>query len=83
MGRRGIKEYKAGEALELILADRDREVLRCPSCGSKSFNRSPKKRLTETPGDSYRQVRITCKECNRSAVYVPHRLTQPSEPQYT
>ena len=34
VGRRGIKEYRAPEALILIAADRDQKPLVCPSCGA-------------------------------------------------
>ena len=46
MGRRAIKEYRAAEALQLILADRDRERLACPSCGHPAIERTPGRSVT-------------------------------------
>ena len=83
MARRGIKEYKASEALGLILADRDNMDLSCPCCGAKEIERIPKRKLRHTPGDIYRQVKLRCAECGRSAVYSPRAVTQPSEPQFS
>src|SRR5579884_2784675 len=34
VGRRGVKEYRAPEALALIAADREHVPLVCPSCGT-------------------------------------------------
>ena len=76
MARRGIKEFKAAEALELIMADRAREELVCPSCGNNDFDRFPKRRLNDTPGEAYRQVKLTCSKCERSAVYSPLAMAQ-------
>src|SRR2546427_5678623 len=42
--RRGIKEYRAPEALALIAADRERTLLVCPSCGTRSIQRVPRRR---------------------------------------
>jgi len=78
VGRRGIKEYRAAEALQLILADRDRGNLACPSCGHRTIERTPKRRLAKGR-DSYRQVTLRCGKCGRHAVYVPQKVTQPSE----
>lgn len=78
MGRRGVKEYRASEALQLILADRDREQLICPSCGNADIDRTPKRRLPKSRGASYRQVTLKCGKCGRQAVYVPRNVTQPS-----
>lgn len=82
MGRRGINEYKAGEALEVISADRNKESVSCPSCGHSQFDRSPRKRLTDTPGELYRQVRLTCRKCKRSAVYMPKNFVPMVEPEF-
>lgn len=79
VGRRGIKEYRANEALQLILADRDRERLICPSCGNGSIERTPKRRLPRSRSQTYRQVTLRCAKCGRQAVYVPRDVTQPSE----
>ena len=83
MGRRGIKEYRAAEALQLILADRDREPLMCPSCGHKRIDRVPKKRLPKSRWNSHRQVTLRCTKCGRQAAYVPRNVTQPSYNQLT
>jgi predicted RNA-binding Zn-ribbon protein involved in translation (DUF1610 family) len=81
VGRRGIKEYRAHEALQLILADRDHEPLSCPSCGHKTITRTPRRRLTPTWRDPYRHVTLKCGKCGRQAVYVPRNVTQPSDTQ--
>lgn len=79
VGRRGIKEFRAPEALQLILADRDREPLVCPSCGNSGIERSPKRRLPKARALSHRQVTLRCGKCGRQAVYIPQNVTQPSE----
>ncbi len=79
VGRRGIKEFRAPEALQLILADRDREPLICPSCGNGSIERTPKRRLPKNRAQTYRQVTLKCGKCGRQAVYIPPQVTQPSE----
>lgn len=79
MGRRGIKEYRAAEALQLILADRDREQMACPSCGHKGIDRTPKKRLPQNRWQSHRLVTLRCRKCGRQAAYVPANTTQPSD----
>ena len=81
VGRRGVKEYRADEALQLILADRDKEPLSCPSCGADAIERTPKRRLSAAKWDRYRQVTLRCSECNRHASYVPPHVTQPSAPE--
>lgn len=78
MGRRGVKEYRASEALQLILADRDREPLVCPSCGHDGIDRTPKRRLPRNRSDAHRQVTLKCTKCGRQAAYVPRNVTQPS-----
>src|ERR1700694_3218666 len=50
VGRRGIKEYRAPEALALIAADREHAHLVCPSCGTRTIQRSPRRRPPR-PGD--------------------------------
>jgi len=71
VGRRGIKEYRAAEALTLIAADRDHKVLVCPSCGSSSIERTPERDpLHDT--DSGR-ITLHCGACGRSAVYLAGR----------
>ncbi len=78
VGRRGVKEYRAAEALQLILADRDREPLACPSCGHRTIQRTPRRRLPKDRRESHRQVTLKCSKCGRQAVYVPRNVTQPS-----
>ena len=56
MGRRGIKEYRAAEALVLIAADRDHRPLVCPTCSTPSIDRNPKR--NEEPAG---RVTLTCK----------------------
>ncbi len=79
MGRRGVKEYRAPEALQLILADRDRQDLVCPSCGSEDIVRTPKRRVRKVRWEADRQVTLHCTNCGRHAAYVPKAVTQPSE----
>lgn len=80
MGRRGVKEYRAAEALQLILADRDRMGLVCPSCGGESIERTPKRRLRGARRESpHRRVILKCGDCGRQAAYVPRNVTQPSD----
>ncbi len=82
MGRRAIKEYRAAEALQLILADRDRERLVCPSCGHRAIDRTPRRRFfPNARQDTYRQVTLRCSKCGRQAAYVPRNVTQPSHPE--
>jgi hypothetical protein len=68
VGRRGIKEYRAAEALILIAADRDHKPLVCPSCGSNEIDRIPK-RSPRTAADQGR-ITLHCNACGRSAVYL-------------
>jgi predicted RNA-binding Zn-ribbon protein involved in translation (DUF1610 family) len=80
MGRRGIKEYRASEALQLILADRDHGELVCPSCGGTHIERTPRRRLRGVRREApYRRVILRCEKCGRQAAYVPKNVTQPSE----
>ncbi len=81
MGRRGVKEYRADEALQLILSDRDQDPMCCPSCGSDKIERTPKRRLSSARWDRYRHVTLRCTSCNRHASYVPPNVTQPSHPE--
>jgi len=72
VGRRGVKEFRAAEALALIAADRDHKILVCPTCGSPTIERNPKR------GDlSSGRITLTCKSCSRCAVYLA-RGTPPS-----
>ncbi len=68
MGRRGVKEYRAAEALMLIAADRDHRPLVCPSCSSDEIVRTPR-RLPRGAPDLGR-ITLHCSACGRSAVYL-------------
>ena len=72
MGRRGIKEYRAPEALALIAADREHTHLVCPSCGTRSIQRVPRRRGARDLVMVTRSERITltCQSCNRHASYI-------------
>ena len=77
MGRRGIKEYRAAEALLLISADRDgRNSLVCPSCNA-SVARSP----TRCAGEACGRVTLRCAECGRSASYIDRLAHQEIVPE--
>jgi predicted RNA-binding Zn-ribbon protein involved in translation (DUF1610 family) len=65
--------------LQLIIADRDRQPLVCPSCGDQSISRTPRRRISGPRWEADRQVTLKCAGCGRQAVYVPKALTQPSE----
>ena len=65
MGRRGVKEYRAAEALMLIAADRDRKPLVCPTCGAATIERTPKRTEQE-----FGRITLHCTDCGRSAVYL-------------
>jgi transposase-like protein len=69
VGRRGVKEYRAPEALILIAADRDHKALVCPSCGSTAVDRNPPR---SSKADEHPSARVTlhCTACGRSAVYI-------------
>lgn len=67
VGRRGIKEYRAAEALLLISADRDgRSGLVCPTCITPTVERSP----TRIGGEPSGRVTLQCGDCGRSASYI-------------
>jgi hypothetical protein len=80
VGRRGIKEYRAPEALILIAADRDHKPLVCPSCGSAAVDRNPPRSLK---GDDQPAGRVTlhCSACSRSAVYIDRGAGQTPVPE--
>jgi RNase P subunit RPR2 len=76
VGRRGIKEYRAGEALVLIAADRDHKPLVCPTCSTPSVERHPKR--NDQPAG---RVTLTCRTCGRVASYLERgSVTSPEEP---
>ena len=79
MGRRGIKEYRAPEALILIAADRDRKPLVCPTCNSTDIVRVP----ARDEEDHSARVTLTCASCGRSACYIDQPagyVRSPEEP---
>lgn len=79
MGRRGIKEYRAPEALILIAADRDQKPVACPSCGSPTVERTPARASAEdAPGG---RVTLHCLSCGRTATYIPRVLDPESLPE--
>jgi len=76
VGRRGIKEYRAAEALQLIAADRDHKMLVCPSCGTPSVDRRPRRH--DQPAG---RVTLSCQTCGRIASYLERASTaSPEEP---
>ena len=58
MGRRGIKEYRAPEALALIAADREHVPLVCPSCGTRSIVRAPRRRGSRAGAVPLAQIEV-------------------------
>ena len=79
MGRRGIKEYRAPEALILIAADRDQKPLVCPSCGAAEVQRIPER----ASGEELQGGRVTlhCNACSRTAAYIPRTISRSSLPE--
>lgn len=79
MGRRGIKEYRAPEALILIAADRDRKPLVCPSCGAAEVERTP----ARASGEDLQGGRVTlhCNACGRTAAYIPRTVSPSALPE--
>ena len=80
MGRRGIKEYRAAEALTLIAADRDHKALVCPSCGSADIERVPQRDPRAVHPDTGR-ITLHCQACGRSAVYLAVGGTSSTSPE--
>lgn len=79
MGRRGIKEYRAPEALILIAADRDQKPLVCPSCGAAEVQRTPERH----GGEDLQGGRVTlhCNACGRTAAYIPRTVSSAALPE--
>lgn len=79
VGRRGIKEYRAPEALMLIAADRDQKPLVCPSCGAAEVLRTPER----TSGEDLQGGKVTlhCNACGRTAAYIPRTINRSSLPE--
>ena len=80
MGRRGIKEYRAPEALILIAADRDQKPLVCPSCNSPDVERTPERSSSEEDAQGGK-VTLHCAACGRTAAYIPRTLSRSSLPE--
>ncbi|HET8635124.1 MAG TPA: hypothetical protein VFL88_13330 [Gemmatimonadales bacterium] len=79
VGRRGIKEYRAPEALILIALDRDRKPLVCPSCDSTDITRIPGRDDDDQAG----RITLRCNNCGRCAVYLQRGsgpVVTPEEP---
>ncbi|HEY6158033.1 MAG TPA: hypothetical protein VIV88_11305 [Gemmatimonadales bacterium] len=80
MGRRGIKEYRAPEALALIAADREHVPLVCPSCGTRSIVRAPRRRGGNKLGAlAPERVTLTCQGCGRHASYIERGREPPRD----
>jgi len=82
VGRRGIKEYRAPEALALIAADREHIPLVCPSCGTRSIQRVPRRRgvrgrLVIAPQSE--RITLTCHSCGRHASYIARGPEPPRD----
>src|SRR6266550_8737283 len=76
VGRRGIKEYRAPEALALIAADREHAPLACPSCGTRSIQRVPRRRGVVTASE---RITLTCQTCGRHASYIERGPEPPRD----
>ena len=73
MGRRGIKEYRAPEALTLVSLDREHAPLVCPSCGTRSIQRVPRRRNSRESVlllPRSERITLTCQTCGRHASYI-------------
>ena len=79
MGRRGIKEFRAPEALILIAADRDQKPLVCPSCNANQVERTPERSSSEDAQGG--RVTLHCAACGRTAAYIPRMLNRSSMPE--
>ena len=82
VGRRGVKEYRAPEALALIAADRQHVPLVCPSCATRSIVRVPRRRGAgkDTPLVAVAErVTLTCQTCGRHASYIQRGPEAPRD----
>ena len=78
VGRRGIKEYRAGEALTLIAQDREGKALVCPSCGAAKVARTPKRGGKGHDQEAGR-ISLHCDACGRNASYLARTEVVPPE----
>src|SRR5919112_5463972 len=78
VGRRGIKEYRAPEALILIAADRDQRPLVCPSCNGATIERVPVRSDDDVAARG--NITLHCASCCRTAVYIARTLSRSSLP---
>jgi DNA-directed RNA polymerase subunit RPC12/RpoP len=75
-----MKEFRAPEALALIAADREHQPLVCPSCGTRTIQRVPRRRPAPAstgemepgvgPGGPAERISLTCSTCGRHASYL-------------
>ncbi|HVH67277.1 MAG TPA: hypothetical protein VM716_05370 [Gemmatimonadales bacterium] len=79
MGRRGVKEYRAPEALALIAADRQHVPLVCPSCATRSIVRVPRRRAGRAVPLAPERVTLTCQTCGRHASYIERGAETPRD----
>jgi RNase P subunit RPR2 len=79
VGRRGIKEYRAPEALVLIAADRDQKPLVCPSCNAATIDRVPVRSDDDVAAGG--KITLHCASCGRTAVYIARTLSRASLPE--
>ena len=79
VGRRGVKEYRAPEALALIAADREHVPLVCPSCATRSIVRSPRRRGGKVVSLAPERVTLTCQTCGRHASYIERGREPPRD----
>jgi predicted RNA-binding Zn-ribbon protein involved in translation (DUF1610 family) len=79
VGRRGIKEYRAPEALALIAADREHIPLVCPSCGTRSIVRSPRRHGGRGLSAASERITLTCHGCGRHASYIERGQEPPRD----
>src|SRR2546425_10942398 len=79
VGRRGIKEYRAPEALALIAADREHVPLVCPSCSTRSIVRAPRRRGGRVVVAASERITLTCQSCGRHASYIERGPEPPRD----
>ena len=80
MGRRGVKEFRAPEALALIAADREHRSLVCPSCGSRTVQRVPRRRPhDDAAAGASERINLTCASCGRHASYIERGPEPPRD----